>query len=40
MLENSKGFVDPYYTWLAEVKANPELDEVNYLIEQRVLGKA
>lgn len=34
-----KGFTDPYYDWLSEVKAKPELDEVNYLIEQRALSK-
>ena len=38
-LERSKGFSDPYYEWQAEVKQNPELDEVNHFIEQRVLGK-
>jgi hypothetical protein len=32
------GRSDPYYDWLAELKANPELDELNAEIERRRAG--
>jgi hypothetical protein len=32
------GRSDPYYDWLAELKANPELDELNADIERRRAG--
>ena len=37
-ISNRPGFIDPYYAWLDEVKAEPELDEVNAEIEKRVLS--